>query len=67
VCAFLWTEVTVDDEVEGAERQRWRHLQERTVVRITHLVGRRQMMMSSISSGRLLMTSRLGGGFCVSG
>jgi len=60
-------EVVVDGEVEGGERQRWRHRQERTVVYTADLVGRREMMMSNISSGRRLMRSTLAGGSCESG
>jgi hypothetical protein len=57
---LLLAEVVVDDEVEGVERQKWGYLRERTVVCSADLVGRREMMMSSMPSGRLLMRSRLG-------
>ena len=45
--------------LRGTQRQRGRHHRESRAVRTTDLVGRRPMMTSSMSSGRLLMKSRL--------
>ena len=50
------------------ECHRGRHLRERTVFCAPYLIGRREMMTINISSGRLLMKSRLAGcGFGSSG
>ena len=54
--------------LRGTQRQRGRHRRESRAVRTADLVGRRPMMTSSMSSGRLLMKSRLAGcGFGSSG
>ena len=60
-------ELVVDDEVQGVECQRGRHRHERTVVRMPCLMGRWDMMVTNISSGRLLMKSTFAGGSCGSG
>jgi hypothetical protein len=57
-------ELVVDDEVQGVECQRGRHHRERTVVRTPYLLGRWDMLVTNISSGRLLMKSMFAGGSC---
>src|SRR4051812_15776959 len=47
--------------LRGTQRQRGRHRRESRAVRTADVVGRRPMMTSSVSSGRLLMKSRLAG------
>ena len=60
-------ELIVLDEVQGVECQRGHHPRERTVVRTPDLMGRRDMMVTNISSGSLLVKSMLAGGSCGSG
>jgi hypothetical protein len=60
-------ELVVDDEVQGGAAPRGRHRRERTVVRTPYLMGRWDMMVTNISSGRLLMKSTFAGGSCNSG
>jgi hypothetical protein len=60
-------ELVVDDEIQGVEFQRGRHRHERIVVRTPYLMGRWDMMVTNISSGRLLMKSMFAGGSCGSG
>ena len=54
-------EAAVDGEVEGDAAPDGAPPPESRAVRMKDLVGRRQMMTSNMSSGRLLMKSRLAG------
>jgi hypothetical protein len=67
VSAILHAELGWVDEVQGVECQRGRYRLERTVVRTPDLMGRRDMMVTNISLGRLLMKSTLVGGSSGSG
>ena len=60
-------ELVVDDDVQGVVCQRWHHRRERTVVHTPYLMGRWDMMVTNISSGRLLVKSTFTGGSCGSG
>lgn len=60
-------ELVVDDELQGVQHQRGRHRRESIVVRTPYLMGRWDMMVTNISSGRLLMKSMFAGGSCGSG
>jgi hypothetical protein len=64
---LLAAELVVDDKVQGVQCQRGRHRRERTVVHTPDLMGRWDMMVTNISSGRLLMKSTFAGGSCGSG
>ena len=63
----LPAELVLADELQGVDFQRGRHRREGTVVCTPDLMGRRDMMVTNISSGRLPMKSMLAGGSCGSG